>query len=309
MCVQERPRVLGSGSHDLVLIQRQVCRSAALCDALIFVNFREIFSIVGAAVVSRMFIFESAVVVAALFCAAAIASADDYQRSQFMYGWSDDDDDCRDLRDELLAASSLVTVDSSTCKVTKGVWMDPYSATVVVSARAMEIDHVVPLKWAWDHGARVWTYEMRHAFATDTRFLVAVSRSSNRQKKDRAPDEWMPINVNYACEYVKLFNEAVDAYPLSLSDDERHSITGAYPATCRRTAADSRAQSNVPSQPIIGKSNLLNGPLRLAKNLNCSDFTYQEEAQSVLNSTWPSDPNGLDGDRDGEACEKLPRLG
>jgi hypothetical protein len=42
-----------------------------------------------------------------------------------------------------------------------------------------------------------------------------------------------------------------------------------------------------------------------AQSLNCSDFTYQEDAQANLNA-FPSDPNGLDDDNDGMACEDLP---
>ncbi len=38
---------------------------------------------------------------------------------------------------------------------------------------------------------------------------------------------------------------------------------------------------------------------------NCSDFRYQEDAQAVLDLD-PSDPNRLDGDKDGIACESLP---
>jgi hypothetical protein len=41
---------------------------------------------------------------------------------------------------------------------------------------------------------------------------------------------------------------------------------------------------------------------------NCSDFTYQEEAQAVLDAT-PGDPNNLDSDHDGIACESLPKRG
>jgi micrococcal nuclease len=40
-------------------------------------------------------------------------------------------------------------------------------------------------------------------------------------------------------------------------------------------------------------------------NLDCASFTYQEEAQRVLKQD-PSDPNYLDGDGDGVACEDLP---
>src|SRR5215213_7109918 len=42
--------------------------------------------------------------------------------------------------------------------------------------------------------------------------------------------------------------------------------------------------------------------------LNCSSFATQEEAQAALNSN-PSDPNNLDGDNDGSACEDLPSGG
>ena len=44
----------------------------------------------------------------------------------------------------------------------------------------------------------------------------------------------------------------------------------------------------------------------LVGDKNCSDFTYQEEAQAVYDQD-PTDPNGLDGnDNDGKACESLP---
>jgi hypothetical protein len=41
---------------------------------------------------------------------------------------------------------------------------------------------------------------------------------------------------------------------------------------------------------------------------NCSDFTYQEDAQAVFDRD-PSDPNNLDADNDGIACENLPSGG
>jgi micrococcal nuclease len=39
-------------------------------------------------------------------------------------------------------------------------------------------------------------------------------------------------------------------------------------------------------------------------NLDCASFAYQEDAQRVLKQD-PSDPNYLDGDGDGVACEDL----
>ncbi|AHY46530.1 Excalibur calcium-binding domain [Rubrobacter radiotolerans] len=47
-------------------------------------------------------------------------------------------------------------------------------------------------------------------------------------------------------------------------------------------------------------------PAALAQNVyNCDDFATQEEAQAVYNQD-PSDPNLLDDDGDGIACETLP---
>ena len=45
-----------------------------------------------------------------------------------------------------------------------------------------------------------------------------------------------------------------------------------------------------------------------AQDQNCSDFRFQEEAQAELESDR-SDPNNLDNDNDGIACESLPRRG
>lgn len=45
-----------------------------------------------------------------------------------------------------------------------------------------------------------------------------------------------------------------------------------------------------------------------AQDLNCGDFTYQEEAQAALNG-GAAGSAGLDGDDDGVACESLPHQG
>ncbi|HEY3504993.1 MAG TPA: excalibur calcium-binding domain-containing protein [Actinocatenispora sp.] len=42
-----------------------------------------------------------------------------------------------------------------------------------------------------------------------------------------------------------------------------------------------------------------------AADLDCKDFKYQEDAQKVYDQD-PSDPNGLDRDNDGIACEDNP---
>jgi hypothetical protein len=49
-------------------------------------------------------------------------------------------------------------------------------------------------------------------------------------------------------------------------------------------------------------------PALAANTVNCTDFTYQEDAQAVLDRD-KSDPNKLDDDNDGKACEALPSRG
>ncbi len=41
-------------------------------------------------------------------------------------------------------------------------------------------------------------------------------------------------------------------------------------------------------------------------NCNCNDFVHQKEAQVVLDA-FPDDPHGLDRNKDGVACESLPK--
>lgn len=57
----------------------------------------------------------------------------------------------------------------------------------------------------------------------------------------------------------------------------------------------SRPESSFNPQKYLGQGN----------SYNCSAFSYQWQAQAVLEAD-PSDPNWLDGDKDGKACESLP---
>src|SRR5215210_943423 len=50
------------------------------------------------------------------------------------------------------------------------------------------------------------------------------------------------------------------------------------------------------------------GAQQYGGDLDCADFATQEDAQAVLDAD-PSDPNGLDSEGDGVACEGLPSSG
>ncbi|MEC3977951.1 excalibur calcium-binding domain-containing protein [Amycolatopsis sp. H20-H5] len=53
---------------------------------------------------------------------------------------------------------------------------------------------------------------------------------------------------------------------------------------------------------LAGPAPMVFAQVSAATDLNCSDFQYQEQAQAVLDSN-PADPNHLDADKDGYACE------
>lgn len=124
-----------------------------------------------------------------------------YDRGKFQH-WVDADGNCRDTRDEVLAAESLVRV--SGCDIEIGTWRSYYDKQTVHYSTDLDIDHMVPLAEAWDSGARSWNARTRTRFANDLgdpRSLVAVTASSNRSKSDRDPAEWLPRYG--ACTYVR----------------------------------------------------------------------------------------------------------
>jgi hypothetical protein len=148
-------------------------------------------------------------------------SSTDYSRSKFGSGWGDLNSDCQDSRQEALIAQSTAPVrfhDSKECRVASGRWLSPYSGKTIHDPSAIDIDHVVPLKWAWEHGASDWSKPKRIKLANDPVNLLSVEASLNRQKGAKGPDEWLPP-ANH-CQYLARFYRVVLKYRLKLSPDE-----------------------------------------------------------------------------------------
>lgn len=105
-----------------------------------------------------------------------------YSRSAFGHGWDDSDGDCQDSRAEALIQMSSTPVRFATdrrCRVVTGRWISPFSGNVIQNASEADIDHVVPLKWAWDRGANHWSDVNRERFANDPVNLLPVEASLN----------------------------------------------------------------------------------------------------------------------------------
>jgi hypothetical protein len=67
-----------------------------------------------------------------------------------------------------------------------------------------------------------------------------------------------------------------------------------------------RIRSLAVAAVIAAATTLPMAGIAFAQDRNCSDFEFQEDAQAALRS---GDPDNLDDDDDGEACETLPRRG
>ena len=126
-----------------------------------------------------------------------------YDRTLFVH-WIDADRDGCSTRDEVLIAESRTTPRiRKGCSVT-GSWRSAYDGLATTNPSRFDIDHVVPLKEAWDSGAWSWTPGRRQSYANDLgdwRSLRAVSAASNRAKSDKDPAQWLPPLASFRCTY------------------------------------------------------------------------------------------------------------
>ncbi|WP_310961603.1 HNH endonuclease family protein [Nocardioides terrisoli] len=114
------------------------------------------------------------------------------------------------------------------CKVIGGTFDDPYTGRTfdfAVHHQTIQIDHLVPLAYAWDMGASRWSQVRREQFANDTRVeLLASWGPANESKGDSGPGDWLPINTTFRCTYLARYLHAIDVYGLAMTRADASSI-------------------------------------------------------------------------------------
>ena len=153
---------------------------------------------------------------------ACAQSIPDYDRSDWNH-WIDNDGDCLDTRHELLLRESLTSVtfkQNSNCKVAGGLWFGPFLGKFFTESSDLDLDHVIPLKWAHTHGGWRWTAEQKQVFANDYENLMLVDDGRNQSKGSRGPGEWMPDSSAYHCMYVFRWGYLIDKYNLSANQTD-----------------------------------------------------------------------------------------
>ena len=141
-----------------------------------------------------------------------------YERENFGDGWGTQRTGCT-TREAVMA--SAWQIDS--CALPYRQWDmsaaapfdDPYTGTPLDPSE-VEIDHIIPLRAAWDSGAHAWPEDKRIAFANDPLNLVVTSRTANQAKSDSLPSEWVPPKKNARCDYARRIALIARTYSLAL---------------------------------------------------------------------------------------------
>ena len=170
----------------------------------------------------------------------------DYRRPAFGDAWDDNNDaplghnGC-DTRDDILnrdlVDKTYVWIKRCPNAVATGTLHDPYTNATIAFQRgakvgeSVQIDHIVPLAYAWDMGAYGWPDPERLRFANDPANLLAVDGQANQDKGDLPPGQWMPPNKAFACQYGMQFITVLRGYQLPV-DQASSDVLRAAAATC-----------------------------------------------------------------------------
>ncbi|MEU1288004.1 HNH endonuclease family protein [Kitasatospora sp. NPDC005856] len=151
-------------------------------------------------------------------------SMEGYSRDRFPH-WIKQYGTC-DTREVVLARDGQNIVQDSECRAVSGTWTSPYDDKTFTDAKALDIDHLIPLASSWRSGADTWTTDKRRAFANDLTHsqLVAVSAASNRAKADKSPDQWRPPLRSYWCTYSRAWTDIKHVYGLSVTEPEKAAL-------------------------------------------------------------------------------------
>lgn len=151
-----------------------------------------------------------------------------YDREEFRH-WVNVEGKCS-AREFVLLTESIIEVsytDKAECKVSTGKWLSLYDDQTLSNASDVDIDHMVPLKEAWESGAHSWNDAKRRSYANDVDYdksLIAVSAKSNRAKSDRDPSDWLPPSNAYICTYLADWVAVKYRWELTIDATEKATI-------------------------------------------------------------------------------------
>ena len=234
-----------------------------------------------------------------------------YDRDLFKH-WEDDNGNGCHAREETLIAESVGSVNvTGDCDIS-GTWFSAFDGETTTNPSNFDVDHLVPLKEAWDSGANRWNSATRERFANDLgspHSLIAVSRGSNRSKGARDPAEWMPPRESYHCEYVYTWTLVKIRWKLTADRDEINALRN-YGGEClvsemnfSSTVTEAEIVEGNPPEPEPEPAPSPNADGDLDPRFN---FCTEAKAAGYGPYVEGVDPEYdwyRDGDSDGTVCE------
>ena len=171
--------------------------------------------------------------------------------------WADLDGDGCDTREEVLFRDLKVREsDGTNCGLKSGTGFNYYSAdteryliyvptiskddnTSTTSNKAIQIDHIVSKKNAWDNGGSNWTDEKWKKFVNYENNLIATYAYDNTSKGSKDATEWLPSNKKYHCLFAVKQIETKAEFELTVTEPERNKLSELL-GTCkvRKSSSD-----------------------------------------------------------------------
>jgi hypothetical protein len=151
-----------------------------------------------------------------------------YDRILHFGRWINDptDETCYNTRSKVLIRDSVGPVSfrlQNHCVVDRGHWNEPYTAQRLDDSRAIQIDHMVPLKNAYQSGAWQWNFQTRCTYANfmgNNFHLISSSGQENMRKGDRAPNGYLPPALGYRCQYLENWLKVKLIWHLRMTQEE-----------------------------------------------------------------------------------------
>lgn len=126
--------------------------------------------------------------------------------------------------------------DSAQARVVDGHFIDPYTGldVHVIGGESYDadIDHLIPLKEAWDSGASTWSQDKRVQLANDMENLVYVESGVNRSKSDKDAAEFLPSYEPAQCIYAVSQISIKGKYQMSVDTAEKAALQQVISTRC-----------------------------------------------------------------------------
>ena len=228
-----------------------------------------------------------------------------YKRSAFRH-WVDADSNRCDTRREVLALESKKKVACRT--LVGGSWVSVFDNVKTTNASSFDVDHMVPLKEAWESGAHAWDSTTRTSFANDLNYehsLIAVSARSNRSKSDRDPNKWMPPANSFHCQYVGRWIAVKYRWSLTVDPAEKSYLAGKV-ASCGSAAdvlAPTKASVAFGPAPAVKPTPAPTQAGTHPKFSSCAEAERNGYRGPYVRGVNPEYAWYQDRDRDGVVCE------